>query len=159
LKQNSVCFCHEGTKARRNTKKKEEEESGGYLLIIRLRRGSRIRVGRLCEIEFRRGWYVYAGSALRGLRARVERHRRQAKRIHWHIDYLLACPAAQLVQCLIFPSANRMECRLNRHVLGLDGAVVAARGFGSTDCTEGCPAHLVFFREKPDVSILEMPEG
>ncbi|HUW30961.1 MAG TPA: GIY-YIG nuclease family protein [Planctomycetota bacterium] len=126
-------------------------DAGGYLLIIRLQRRVTVRVGRLGEMDFHRGWYVYAGSAMRGLRARVERHAGRRKRIHWHIDYLLACPAAQLVECLIFPSANRVECRLNRQVLGLDGAGAGPHGFGSTDCMEGCPAHLVYFRQKPDL--------
>jgi len=101
---------------------------------------------------------VYAGSALSGLRARLARHSRHEKRVHWHIDYLLGWQNAQLVKCLVFHSANRLECRLNRQVLKLDGAIVIAPGFGSSDCTEGCPAHLAYFRDEPDLSVLQIPE-
>ena len=126
-------------------------DSGAYLLLIRLRRDATIAVGGLGEIAFRRGWYIYAGSAMLGLTARIARHCRRGKKLHWHIDYLLACPAAQLVECAVFPSANRLECALNRRVLRLKGAEAAAKGFGSSDCRCGCPAHLAFFKTKPDL--------
>ena len=105
--------------------------SGSYLLLIRLSRASRITVGRLGTFDFRRGWYVYAGSAMRGLGGRIARHRRSRKKLHWHIDYLLACGAAELVECNAYPSAEKQECRLNRSVMALDGARAAVRGRGA----------------------------
>ena len=67
-----------------------------YQLAIRIGRPIRIRVGRLGEFEFPAGRYVYTGSARRGLEARVRRHLSRAKRLHWHIDYLLAAPGASI---------------------------------------------------------------
>jgi len=123
--------------------------SGSYLLLIRLSEASRITVGRLGAFDFPRGWYVYAGSAMRGLGGRMARHRRSRKKLHWHIDYLLACGAAQLVECNAYPSAEKQECLLSRSVMALEGGRAAARGFGSSDCCNGCEAHLAYFRKRP----------
>ena len=65
-------------------------DSGYYFLLIHLKRGRTIRVGRRDDEFFPGGYYIYTGSAKRGLRSRVERHKRDDKRLHWHVDYLLA---------------------------------------------------------------------
>jgi hypothetical protein len=39
---------------------------------------------------------VYTGSAKRGLDARIERHIRHDKALHWHIDYLLTSPGVRV---------------------------------------------------------------
>jgi len=48
------------------------------------------RGGRVFAIP--RGVYLYVGSArgFGGLKARVARHLRAVKKVHWHVDYLLA---------------------------------------------------------------------
>lgn len=92
-----------------------------------------IVVGALGAVAFARGWYAYVGSARRGRDARVARHRRAAKPLRWHADYLFSrYPAgrAWLVD------TRRSECEL---AASLGGEVVAR--FGSSDC--GCPGHLV----------------
>ncbi|MCX7788115.1 MAG: DNA/RNA nuclease SfsA, partial [Spirochaetes bacterium] len=65
-----------------------EEDRGSYLVSLFLEHEARITVGSLGERLFPQGWYVYAGSAQRGLTARVARHLRFRKKVHWHIDYL-----------------------------------------------------------------------
>ncbi|MBM4035886.1 MAG: DUF123 domain-containing protein, partial [Planctomycetes bacterium] len=35
---------------------------------------------------------------MRGLEARIARHQRRTKRLHWHIDYFLALPKARLIE-------------------------------------------------------------
>ena len=62
---------------------------GVYLLLIRLRRRRTAEGGRR-RWELRRGWYVYAGSAIGGLEGRLGRHLRTSQVRHWHIDHLLA---------------------------------------------------------------------
>ena len=138
----------------RDTTPASTTDCGSYLLLIRVSKKCRVAVGRLGTIAFPRGWYVYAGSAMRGLSARLARHRRAAKKLHWHIDYLLASPPARLVECRAYHSATKLECRLNRAVLALGGARPAARGFGSSDCSQGCEAHLTYFTTKPDLAAL-----
>jgi len=111
---------------------------GAYLLILDLHPGRTIQVGKLGKIDFPAGIYVYAGSALNGLEARVGRHFSRAKRMRWHIDYLLAEGEARMA-CII-PSEERLECFLNRLVSTLPGSDVVATGFGSSDCV--CSSHL-----------------
>jgi Uri superfamily endonuclease len=60
-----------------------------YLLIIRLEKSRRIRIGRLGRFTFEKGDYCYVGSAKRNLVLRIERHLRKKKKKFWHIDYLL----------------------------------------------------------------------
>lgn len=124
-------------------------DRGAYCLLIRLDREAEAEVGRLGRVAFPAGYYVYCGSAVRGLAARTARHRRRAKAIHWHIDRLLALPEARLVACVPYPSARREECEINQAVQRRRGAAIVAPGFGSSDCRAGCPAHLTYFRRRP----------
>ena len=124
-------------------------DRGAYCLLIRLDREAEADVGRLGHVQFPAGYYVYCGSAVRGLSARTARHQREAKAVHWHIDYLLALSEAHLVACVPYPSGRREECELNQAVQRQKGAAVIALGFGSSDCRSGCPAHLTFFPHRP----------
>ena len=107
--------------------------------MLRLRRARTIQVGRLGRFEFGAGYYVYTGSAMGGLEARLARHRRQRKKLWWHIDYLLR--QAELVDVVAVPTRRRIECDRNRRLLSLPGAEVPVKGFGSSDCN--CVTHLV----------------
>lgn len=123
-------------------------DRGAYCLLIYLRGDRQVTVGRLGHFRFPKGYYVYCGSAMNGLAARVARHHRATKRIHWHIDYLLALPAARLIAAVPYPSPSRHECELNRRVQAQPGATILVPGFGSSDCAEGCRAHLAFFPKR-----------
>ncbi|HUU55189.1 MAG TPA: GIY-YIG nuclease family protein [Armatimonadota bacterium] len=119
----------------------ERRTPGVYHLVLRLRRARTIEVGRLGRFEFGAGYYVYTGSAMGGLEARLARHRRQRKKLWWHIDYLLR--QAELVDVVAVPTQRREECERNRWVLSLPGAGVVAPGFGASDCR--CASHLAYF--------------
>ena len=67
----------------------ELQRTGAYILLTHLAQGEEIEVGRLGTFLFCRGEYAYVGSAMGGLDARVARHLRAEKKLHWHIDYLL----------------------------------------------------------------------
>jgi len=125
---------------------------GCYHLVIRLRRGAKLAIGRLGTYDLPAGWYVYTGSARSGLAARIARHRREEKRLHWHIDYLLAAPDAEIVDAVEHPGEAADECSLNKAIGRLPGARAVVPGFGSSDCRSGCPAHLYYFRRRPDVT-------
>ena len=64
--------------------------AGTYVLMLGLPRLATIGVGRLGHFQFPVGWYAYAGSAHGpgGLAARISRHLRVPKPLHWHVDYL-----------------------------------------------------------------------
>jgi Uri superfamily endonuclease len=118
---------------------------GTYVLGLRLAHEQEIRVGRLGTFAFPAGWYAYVGSALAGLRPRLERHLRAQKALHWHIDYLLA--RAELCEIWFVVSPERLECRWAHLLAGLPGVGVPVSRFGASDCR--CPAHLVYWREAP----------
>jgi Uri superfamily endonuclease len=124
-----------------------ERTSGIYHLVLRLQADTAIRVGQLGEFSFPAGYYVYTGSAMNGLEARLARHRKRRKRLRWHIDFLLR--RAELVTVIAIATTDRMECERNRAVLAQPEAQVVVRGFGSSDCR--CPAHLIYFGPQPPV--------
>ena len=108
-----------------------------YQLTIALPRTVRLSVGRLGSFDFPAGRYVYTGSALRGIEARVRRHLSRAKRAHWHIDYLRTAPGARIVGVSLFGGG---ECARNRRTPG----GIVAPGFGASDCAAGCGSHLKY---------------
>ncbi len=118
--------------------------SGSYQLSISVRRPVSILVGSLGEVTFAAGDYVYTGSAMRNLAARVARHQKTSKKLRWHIDYLLNDPEVWITDIGIFPSENREECDRNLALIA-SGATVPVPRFGSSDCRR-CPAHLVALR-------------
>ncbi|MDR1935582.1 MAG: GIY-YIG nuclease family protein [Candidatus Accumulibacter sp.] len=95
----------------------------------------RVAVGRLGEFEFPAGLYCYTGSARRNFEARIRRHLSPAKKLHWHIDYLLAAPGVRVREVRRFAEE---ECQLNRRTAGES----PVPGFGASDCRAGCGSHL-----------------
>jgi Uri superfamily endonuclease len=67
-----------------------QSDSGSYMMLLHLAHQVEIAVGGLGRLKFEPGWYIYCGSAKKGLAKRVARHRRKiGKALHWHIDYLV----------------------------------------------------------------------
>ena len=114
--------------------------SGLYQLHISLSDKETIDVGRLGRYSFPKGKYIYTGSAKRGLNARIERHKRSDKKLHWHIDYLLSSKSTKITSVDVFEFLEGGECALNQSIEGEH----IARGFGSSDCQNKCISHLVF---------------
>jgi sugar fermentation stimulation protein A len=134
---------------RQNTVRPQHSSSRGtYALVIFLPRAKTIRVGAQGAFKFPRGYYIYVGSALNGLSARVARHiRRREKKRFWHIDYLLE--HARVVNVWTRESAARLECQWARVALALPNARVIAPRFGASDCK--CAAHLVHLSRHPGI--------
>ena len=126
-----------------NYLKREVEDRGSYLLLMRLRRKLPLRAGRLPRTVFPAGYYLYVGSAMRGLSSRLARHRRQQKKPHWHIDHLTA--QASHILPLAIRSSERQECEIAEALSLIMEA--GQRQFGSSDC--GCATHLFFSRTNP----------
>ncbi len=108
-----------------------------YQLLIRIAEPTRVQVGRLGAFDFPAGRYVYTGSAKTNPEARIARHLSALKRMHWHIDYLLAAPGAGIAGTLRF---EEPECVVNQLT---EGRVLIPR-FGAGDCRSGCISHLKF---------------
>jgi Uri superfamily endonuclease len=106
-----------------------------YQLLIEVDAPVTVRIGRLGSFDFPAGLYVYTGSALKNFEARVSRHLSTAKKMHWHIDYLLAAPGVRVREVLRHDVA---ECLVNQRT----GGAVQVAGFGASDCRAGCGSHL-----------------
>ena len=122
---------------------KEARDRGSYLLVLRIEEEWRIPVGKLGEVFFPAGYYVYVGSAMTNLGKRIERHLRLRKLHHWHIDDLRA--VSEVRAALAVRSSERLECDLAGAVSSISDWRVA--GFGSTDCS--CHTHLFGFESDP----------
>jgi len=113
---------------------------GAYALILRLEKEAAIDLPRFGPEPIAPGWYLYAGSAYGpgGLRARLARHFRPAKKPHWHIDRLtsICAPAA----ALSVPGGN--ECAVVSELIASGAFRFALTGFGATDCRQ-CKSHLL----------------
>jgi Uri superfamily endonuclease len=114
-----------------------ERTPGSYLLLVRLRAGAAFAAGRLPLRRYPAGWYLYAGSALGGLKPRLNRYLDPARKRHWHIDYLL--DHGRAVAAWVVTGRERLECRL---AAALGGSLDLVPRFGSSDCR--CPGHLCY---------------
>lgn len=113
---------------------------GTYALIIENNQDSTIKVGRLGEINFLPGIYVYSGSALNSLNARINRHLSPFKKLHYHVDYLLDSIHCRVGEVVYVESSQKLECALASSLSTLG---VEVPQFGSSDCQ--CPSHLYYF--------------
>lgn len=112
---------------------------GAYTLVLRLGSPVPFKRGRDRHI-LSPGWYVYSGSARGpgGIRARLRRHFRRDKSIHWHVDQLTTV-AEQITALAI---ENGSECEIVDRLIRSKLFTPAVRGFGSSDCSR-CTAHLL----------------
>ena len=111
-----------------------------YQLHILLTKNIELQVGALGKFRFPAGRYIYTGSAKRNLQARIKRHLSKEKKLRWHIDYLLQQPSVSICEVV---TSNREECAWNQSVKGS----IPIAGFGSSDCSSGCGAHLRYLGE------------
>lgn len=129
-------------------------DPGSYALVFNNPQARRIRVGALGRVSFEPGFLVYVGSAFGpgGIRARVTRHARRHKKLHWHIDYLRRCLVLEEVWLTTAPErrehawADRLGARFD----------VAYPRFGASDCR--CASHLFFSTTRPASTSLDDDE-
>ncbi|NOY64665.1 MAG: DNA/RNA nuclease SfsA [Nitrospirae bacterium] len=122
---------------------REMVDSGAYMVVLFIEKDKSVRIGTLGDILFKKGYYVYVGSAEKGLKARMERHKRRRKKVHWHIDYLRN--HCEIVTVLPVRSSERLECLMARDIRMIAQGTI--KGFGSSDCR--CKGHLYYLSELP----------
>ncbi|KPL18567.1 MAG: hypothetical protein AMJ92_07315 [candidate division Zixibacteria bacterium SM23_81] len=117
---------------------------GCYVLFITLSDPKTISVGRRSAAEFAAGEYAYVGSALGGLEARLCRHWRKEKRLHWHIDYLLREASSE--KAIFARTCEHIECQLARFFSERFSFIPR---FGASDCQ--CCSHLFWSPDQEDL--------
>ena len=132
---------------------------GVYVLILKLDQESDIQIGKFAKLHFKKGFYLYTGSALgTGGFKRVERHfnistgKNPTRK--WHIDYLLA--KSKLLYAILLPTEDTIECKLARNLRKISGISIIP-GFGCTDCI--CETHLIRVEYEPKDAIIDICNG
>jgi sugar fermentation stimulation protein A len=122
---------------------RESHDRGSYIIILRLGRDWKLPIGGLGEVKFRKGYYLYAGSAMKDLSQRIARHRRLIKKKHWHIDHLRE--HAYFVAAIPIRTSGDLECS----IAGELGTIAnwQVPDFGSSDCS--CATHLFGMHDDP----------
>lgn len=117
---------------------------GCYCLIIYVKRKTKIKIGKkLGEIEFKKGNYVYIGSAMNSVESRLNRHLSNDKKLHWHVDYLLKNNDVKIVKIIYNVSSKKIECDLSKY---LQSQTEYVNEFGCSDCN--CKSHLYYFKNR-----------
>ena len=96
------------------------------------------------EVSFKKGDYIYVGSAKGCLGARLRRHLKKDKKSFWHIDYLLENEKTKILQ--IWTIDKKMECQTAEIFYQDPITEIIKKGFGSSDCK--CVAHLFYIKNK-----------
>jgi sugar fermentation stimulation protein A len=106
-----------------------------YVLVLEKSGSSVVRL-RKQTIFVEEGFYLYVGSAKRGLEKRIERHLRKRKKRFWHIDYITSRRDVGVRAVLL---SMLGECETLRAVSSF--GTLFGHKLGSSDCT--CPSHFV----------------
>ena len=128
-----------------------KKQPGSYFIILHLLKESSIQIGKKGRFTFPGGFYIYTGSAMNGIWQRLKRicPCRRKMNLHWHIDYFIRYPLVQVLEMYGVPEIYKNECVYNLRILQVPGASTPVKDFGSSDCTAGCPGHLVHFESYP----------
>ncbi len=123
---------------------------GGYVLLIHVPEETELFLKSIGTILLEPGIWAYVGSAMgngsTNLENRINRHFRKKKKIHWHIDYLLASDV-QLTTAIWAESQTPIECVIAQHLEHDRGFSAGPRKFGSSDCKQGCVTHLYYAKD------------
>jgi len=120
--------------------------SGIYFLLIRNDKGQLLKIKNK-DCFFRRGFYVYVGSAQKNLKQRIERHLRKEKKKHWHIDYLLEF--AKIIEVKIITNRQKEKEQLYAEKWIKKADFIPARKFGASDSK--AETHLTGFKTKKKI--------
>lgn len=126
---------------------------GTYLLHLKLNKTQHIRIGRIGNIRFKKGFYVYVGSARNGIIQRVSRHLKDKKKLFWHIDYFIDNNQASVESVFYTEDKDISECDIARN-LGkgnFKNSIFPVRDFGCSDCS--CESHFFYLSEDLDINI------
>lgn len=120
--------------------------SGAYAVLFYLINDSQTYMPKYGDVTFKKGFYVYSGSAKKNLIHRVTRHAKKDKKVKWHIDYFSVLESVKTVKTFLFFDKN--ECEIN-FFFYTNGGRSIIKNFGSSDCKNGCLSHFLYFKKQP----------
>ena len=132
-------------------------QSGSYAVLLSLIEEKDLQIGKLGKEFFSPGWYFYFGNAFGagGLYSRISHHLNISERPHWHIDWFRLAARPEAVFFTV--NKNTLECTWCELVETRLQGVTKIRGFGASDCRNGCKSHLLFFKDRPqELEIIEI---
>lgn len=112
-----------------------------YVLLLRVKKNSKVNVGSLGLINIAKGYYAYIGSARRNAIKRLERHFSKIKKKRWHIDYLTSLEFVDVEGSLIVFDVDEKSLAM---LFSRNFSFV--RGFGCSDDRLN-PSHLFYLGE------------
>lgn len=120
------------------------KDKGSYLLIFFNDKPFKKAIGSLGQRDFKKGYYVYVGSAMQALEKRIKRHLRKTKKTRWHLDFI--SPLCMKVD-RVYPIRrnDRVEEAMARKLMTVCDDYVP--GFGASD--SGLDSHFFYFNERP----------
>lgn len=121
---------------------------GIYSIVLILENEQNIKIGQLGNYFFKKGYYVYNGSAMGGF-GRIRYHLKENKKKRWHIDYLTE--KAKIIKILRLETKINYEHYISKKLSYEKDAEILVDNFGSSDCKKGCEAHLIYFKNMPQI--------
>ena len=121
---------------------------GCYILLIQLKDDKEIIFGKNNQYLFKKGFYLYVGSALNGLVQRINRHLNENKKTHWHIDYFLK--HTKIIAIYYKINKIKEECIIANKI---GNKLMLIPKFGSSDCN--CKTHLFYGSYKYIISCMK----
>ncbi|MCS7233550.1 MAG: DNA/RNA nuclease SfsA [Synergistetes bacterium] len=122
------------------------EDKGVYLILMFNEKDKQISFSRGLREKsalFPRGFYIYTGSALKGLSSRIKRHIKKEGKNFWHIDYIKR--HMKTLKAITIKSPNKIECEIANELMTIADSYIL--NFGSSDCN--CKSHLLYFQKDP----------
>lgn len=123
------------------------KNKGSYLLVLENSEDRGVQVGKLGNIHFRKGWYVYVGSALHALDSRIQRHHRKRKKHFWHIDYI-ASTVMKIKKVYPIRRPDKIESQLAQAIGEISDGYI--KHFGMSDTHDS--SHLFYFNTFPPMN-------
>ena len=121
---------------------------GSYILLMKLNDNKEIIFGKNNQFLFKKGFYIYVGSALNGLVQRINRHLTKSKKTHWHIDYFLK--HTKIIAIYYKKNKIKEECIIANK---LKNKLILIPKFGCSDCN--CKTHLFYGSYKNIISSMK----
>ena len=130
-------------------REKIPSQAGSYAVLFSLTEEKVLQIGKRGKEFFLPGWYIYFGNAFGtgGLYSRISHHLRISERPHWHVDWFRLAARPEVV--FFTMGKNTLECTWREVVETRLHGITIIRGFGASDCRNGCKSHLLFFKDRP----------